>query len=364
MATLERNQDIASDSVKGNRYYSGPRSDHFDGTVFFNPGGEAPRGLADVLRWQFREKRVRWPRSFESPFPQARPDRSVEGDGLRVTMVGHATMLIQTCGLNILTDPVWSERASPLAFAGPKRVNPPGVELCRLPPIDLVLLSHNHYDHMDLGSLKCIRAMHDPHVVTPLGNDALLYEADPTMHVTTLDWGGSAPVGNNVRVHAAPAHHWSARGLNDRRMALWAAFVVETPHGRIYHVGDTGFHGGRNYEAAAAAFGGFRLAILPIGSYEPRWFMHPHHQNPDEAAQGMKLCRAASAVGHHWGTFHLANEPVDEPPRLLAEAAARHGIAPDRFRALHPGESWDVPPGQTPGAGTGAKEAAGSAADG
>ena len=343
MATLEQDQEIIAAYETGNRYYRGPKSDHFDGTLFFNPGGERPRSFGDVMRWQFRETRVPWPKKFESPHPQARPDQRVDGESLRVTMVGHATMLIQTCGLNMLTDPVWSERASPIAFAGPKRVNSPGVHFCGLPPIDVVLLTHNHYDHMDIGSLKCLRGMHDPQVVTPLGNDALLHAADPTMHVTTLDWGQSAAFGNDVRIHAVPAHHWSARGVKDRCMALWAAFVIETPHGKIYHVGDTGFDGGRNYRAAGETFGGFRLAILPIGSYEPRWFMRYHHQNPDEAVQGMKLCRATHAIGHHWGTFHLANEPVDEPPRLLAEALDRHGVAPYRFRALRPGETWDVP---------------------
>ena len=351
MATLDHEQETTAAHETGNRYYRGPRSDHFDGRCFFNPGGEPPRGLRDVMRWQFREKRVPWPKSFESPFPQARPERSVENGGLRVTMVGHATMLLQIRGLNILTDPVWSERASPVGFAGPKRVNPPGLEFCGLPPIDLVLLSHNHYDHMDIGSLKCLRGMHDPQIVTPLGNDALLHAADPRMHVTTLDWGQSANFGHGVRIHAAPAHHWSARGIKDRRMALWAAFVVETPDGNVYHVGDTGFHEGRNYKAAGEAFGGFRLAILPIGSYEPRWFMRHHHQTPEEAVEGMRLCRAKYAVGHHWGTFHLANEPIDEPPRLLAEALDRQGIEAERFRPLRPGEVWDVPSGEDGGPG-------------
>lgn len=343
MTTLEHDQETVVRYKSGNRYYRGPRSDHFDGTLFFNPGGETPHGLGDVLRWQLRGQKTSWPKYVQSNFPRARPEAQVDGDGLRVTMVGHATMLIQTCGLNILTDPVWSDRASPFAIAGPKRVNKPGIHICGLPPIDIVLLSHNHYDHMDMGTLKCLRGMHDPEVVTPLGNDALLHAADPSMHVSTLDWGDCTSFRNGVHVHAAPAHHWSARGIKDRRMALWASFVIETPHGNIYHVGDTGFDQGRNYRKAGEKFGGFRLALLPIGAYDPRWFMKDNHQSPEEAVDGMLLAKADYAVGHHWGTFHLANEPVDEPPQRLARALKERGLPDRRFRAMHPGEVWNVP---------------------
>ncbi|MGN6548511.1 MAG: MBL fold metallo-hydrolase [Pararhizobium sp.] len=326
----------------GNRYYRGPESDHFDGTLFFNPGGCGPRGMRDLARWQFGGGKTPWPKRFESPFGPTRPRRRVAGSEICVTMVGHATLLIQTAGLNILTDPVWSERASPFALGGPRRVNAPGVRMADLPPIDVVLVTHNHYDHMDLGTLRCLRAAHDPMIVTPLGNDALLHAADPRLHVTTLDWDASHAVGNGVRVHATPSHHWSARGVGDRCMALWASFVIETPDGHIYHVGDTAFAGGAHYRAAAERFGGFRLAILPIGAYEPRWFMRDNHQNPEEAVEGMMLCKAEQAVGHHWGTFRLTNEGITEPAEALARALAAHDIEPGRFRALQPGETVEV----------------------
>ena len=331
-----------------NRYYAGPKSDHFDGTVFFNPNGRPPGTLRDLLKWQFGMSsgegapRSRWPGSFADDFAPARPEPRVD-DAMRVTMVGHATLLIQTAGLNILTDPVWSDRASPFAFAGPKRANRPGIAFDALPPIDLVLLSHNHYDHLDLATLKRLVARHDPLIVTPLGNDTIVHAAVPAAHIHVMDWGDTH-IHGPATIHAEPAHHWSARGMFDRRMALWAAFVVETPQGRIYHIGDTGFHGGINYRAAAGKHGGFRLAILPFGAYEPRWFMKGQHQNPAEAVEGMRLCNAAHVAGHHWATFQLTNEPVGAPRDHLHQALDAAGVARERFRPMLPGDVWDVPP--------------------
>ncbi|CAN7207983.1 MBL fold metallo-hydrolase [Mesorhizobium sp. LjNodule214] len=334
---------MAARKRAANRYYGGPPSDHFDGTLFFNPDGQPPGRFADLLKWQLSGERSKWPAASPSPFHQARPDERIDGSGLRLTMVGHSSLLVQTAGLNILTDPVWSPRVSPLSFAGPKRVNAPGIAFSQLPPIDLVLVSHNHYDHLDLATLKRLKAKHDPQVLTPLGNDAIIDDVVPGMQLTAHDWGDRVEIGDDVAVHVEPVHHWSARGARDRRMALWAGFVVETPAGKVYFAGDTGFHGGTNYRLMAKKHGGFRLAILPIGAYEPRWFMAPQHQNPEEAVQGMKLCNAAHAAGCHWGTFQLTNEPIDEPTRKLAEALDTEGVPQERFRALRPGEVWDVP---------------------
>lgn len=333
--------------MASNRYYSGPVSDHFDGTRFFNPGGIEPGGLRSLLKWQLNGERQTWPKQVDSPFPPARPDPRVNGDGLRVTMVGHATLLIQVAGLNILTDPVWSERASPLSFAGPKRVSPPGIRFEDLPPIDLVLVSHNHYDHLDLATLKRLQDAHTPRFVTPLGNDTIIRRVVPAADIATMDWGDRIAPRDGVTIDAEPCHHWSARAAGDRRMALWAAFVISTPAGRIYHVGDTGFHDGINYRAAAEKHGGFRLAILPFGAYEPRWFMKGQHQNPEEAVEGMRLCNAVHVVGHHFATFQLTDEAIDAPVQALREALQRQNIAPERFRPLRAGEIFDVP-SQTP----------------
>ncbi len=262
---------------------------------------------------------------------------------MRVTMVGHASLLILAAGLNILTDPVWSNRASPLSFAGPKRVNEPGISLENLPPIDVVLVTHNHYDHLDVTTLSQLHARHCPLILTPCGNDTIIrnHVRDGRFQVT--DWGDRTQISADISIDTEPCHHWSARGMGDRRMALWAGFVINTPHGKIYHIGDTGFHDGINYAEAARKHGEFRLAILPIGAYEPQWFMRAHHQNPHEAVKGMQMANAAYAVGHHWGTFQLTDEAIDAPPRALMAALDEAGLERSRFRALIPGERFDVP---------------------
>ncbi|MFZ2099879.1 MAG: MBL fold metallo-hydrolase [Oricola sp.] len=326
-----------------NPYYNGPASDHFDGTVFFNPGGTPPPGLFDLLRWQFGRGKTAWPNAYPSPHDDHRPEPRIDGTGLRVTMIGHASLLLQTAGLNLLFDPVWAQRASPLRWFGPKRRNPPGVRFENLPRIDAVLVSHNHYDHFDLATLERLAKEHDPWFVTPLGNDAIMRGAIDPARIVAGDWHETVALPGKVAIHLEPVHHWSARGGTDRRMALWAGFVVDTPGGKIYHVGDTGFHDGINYQAAAQRHGGFRLAILPIGAYEPRWFMSPHHQNPDEAVRGHRLCGAAHTAGHHWGTFKLTNEGIEAPLTALDEALRKHDVAAEAFRPLRPGETWDVP---------------------
>ncbi|MHA7971160.1 MBL fold metallo-hydrolase [Rhizobium sp. CAU 1783] len=330
-------------SKSANPYFQGPVTDHFDGTRFFNPEGVEPGNLSDLWKWKTNGQRARWPKRVPLRREQAPPKERVGGDDLRVTMIGHASLLIQVAGLNILTDPVWSPRASPFSFAGPKRVVEPGIAFDALPPIDLVLVTHNHYDHLDLATLARLQKVHRPRIVTPLGNDAIMRPRLAGARIDTMDWGDSLGIADGVTLHAEPCHHWSARGIGDRRMALWAAFVLETPVGRIYHIGDTGFHDGINYRTAAEKHGAFRLAILPIGAYEPRWFMKGQHQNPEEAVIGMRLANAAFAVGHHFGTFQLTDEAIETPVEHLADALATHAIAPARFRPLRAGEIFDVP---------------------
>lgn len=324
-------------------YYKGPVSDHFDGVRFFNPNGEQPNGFGDLMKWRFNGQKAQWPESYPSPYPTAKPQARVEGKDLRVTFVGHASFLIQTAGLNILIDPVWSQRTSPFSFIGPKRVNPPGIRFEDLPPIDLVLVTHNHYDHLDLETLHRLHVEHKSHFVTPLGNDAIIRTQVEAAKISVGDWGDALAVSPDVKIHFEPCHHWSARGVNDRRMALWAAFVIETPGGKIYHIGDTGFHSGLNYHAVAKKHGSFRLANLPFGAYEPRWFMKDSHLNPDDAVRAHQVLEARSSLGIHFGTFPLSDEEQFAPPRDLAHARALHGLADADFRAPTPGEVWSVP---------------------
>lgn len=322
------------------RYHDGPVSDHFDGTRFFNPDGTPLSGLGDLLRWRFNGEKVRWPARVETGAPH-RPAARV--DDLTVTMVGHATLLIQTGGANILTDPVWSERASPLSFAGPRRATAPGIALAALPPIDLILLSHNHYDHLDVATLRALRDAHDPLVVTALGNDTILAREVPGLRTLAHDWGETVEAAGQ-RIHLVPCHHWSARGMRDRSMALWTGFVLEGAAGKLLVIGDTGFDQGRPYRDLPGRFGPIRAAILPVGAYEPRWFMSGQHQDPAQAVEGFRLSGAAYGIGHHWGTFQLTDEGRETPLRDLAAALAAQGVAPERFRALAPAQSRAIPP--------------------
>jgi L-ascorbate metabolism protein UlaG (beta-lactamase superfamily) len=324
----------------GNGYYSGPASDHFDGTHFFNPGGTPPRGVADLLRWQLGGGRTAWPESVPSPFPPDRPPPRVAGAAMRVSFVGHATFLIQGGGLNILTDPVWSERASPFGFTGPRRFNPPGLAFDDLPKIDAVLVSHSHYDHMDVDTLARIWERDRPRVVVPLGNDAILRGHHPAMGVTAADWHEVVEIGPGATVTLEPVHHWSRRSLGDRNHALWAGFVLKGVGGVVFHCGDTGFDAGRPFRNVAERHGAVDLALLPIGAYEPRWFMAPQHMNPEEAVEGFRLLGAGQALGCHWGTFRLTDEGAGEPAEALAAALAAAGVAPGRFLAMRPGQVW------------------------
>jgi L-ascorbate metabolism protein UlaG (beta-lactamase superfamily) len=300
-----------------------------------------PKSLAEVARWWAAGGKSKWPLTVANTHAD-RPPARVEGERLRIASVGHASFLLQTAGLNILTDPVWSERASPFTFAGPKRVRPPGIAFDALPPIDVVLVSHCHYDHLDLATLSRLAAAHRARVITPLGNDAIMRTHDPAIRVEAFDWGDRVPLGDSVAVTLAPMRHWSARGMFDRNRALWAAFVLEAPWGKIYHVGDSGYGDGHHFRAARERYGPFRLAILPLGAYEPRWFMQDQHMNPQDAMLAFSDCGAALGLGHHFGTFQLTDEPIDAPREALTQASRTAGLAENRFRLLDPGQVWEL----------------------
>jgi L-ascorbate metabolism protein UlaG (beta-lactamase superfamily) len=323
------------------RYYDGPLSDHFDGERFFDTHGSPPKPPGDLWRWYREGGRATWPAWAPSPFA-ARPPRRVEGQAWRITYVGHASLLIQTAGLNILLDPVWSQRASPFAFIGPKRVNDPGIAFDALPPIDAALVSHGHYDHLDVATLSALVTPHRPHIITPLGNDTIMRAHDSAIRATAADWGERIALSRDVAVALVACRHWTARTPFDRNRALWAAFVLETPAGRILHVGDSAYGDGHHFRTARERHGPFRLAILPIGAYEPRWFMRDQHMNPEESVQAFVDSGAELALGHHYGTFQLTNEAIDAPLQALAAARAAAGVAPETFRVLRPGEAWEL----------------------
>jgi L-ascorbate metabolism protein UlaG (beta-lactamase superfamily) len=321
-----------------NRYYQGPPSDHFDGVRFFN-AGQAPtdRGLRDMLRWKLANGTARWPTSV--PVTTAKPDARVTG--MRITMVGHASMLIQVAGVNILTDPVWSQRASPFSFVGPKRVTPPGIAFDDLPPIDVVLISHCHYDHMDIATLSRLQAAFTPLFAMPLGNDTILHAKIPAARCVVGDWWDTLAIAEGIATTVTPANHWANRWPSDVRMALWGGHYLTTPAGAIWFVGDTGYGDGAIFRDVATRIGAPDVALIPIGAYEPRWFMAAQHADPAEAVAIFGDCAAGHALGIHWGTFQLTDEPRDAPRLALAAALVAADIAPQRFVAAQPGRVYD-----------------------
>jgi L-ascorbate metabolism protein UlaG (beta-lactamase superfamily) len=349
MATL-RTILLATLVLQGCAMFSAPRhrgpvTDHFDGERFRNvpetPRHDVPRFFKAMLT----EKRGPW-RDFTDTPPGPRPPERV-GDGeLRVTFVNHSTVLVQLDGVNVLTDPVWSERVSPVSWAGPKRHRPPGIRFEDLPPIDIVLVSHNHYDHLDLPTLARVVARDRPRIVTGLGNRALLLKHGIGTAAVELDWWQAIEL-RGLKVTVVPAQHFSGRGLADRAATLWAGFVVEGPRaGRVYFAGDTG--AGPHFAQIKERLGAPRLALLPIGAYRPEWFMGPVHTGPADAIRASRELEAATSMAIHFGTFSLAldgeTEPVDELTRLLAA----EGAAAPRFWALDNGEARDVPPVAAP----------------
>lgn len=252
-----------------------------------------------------------------------------------VTFVGHATFLIQTGVANVLIDPVYSDRASPFTFAGPRRVRQPGVAFDDLPSISVVLLSHNHYDHCDLPTLQGLDRRFHPLVVTPLNNGPLLKSAG-LRRIEELDWWQAAAT-TPLRITLTPAQHFSARSPFDRNRALWGGFVISAGGRRIFFAGDTGY--GPHFHEVRERAGPIDLALLPIGAYEPRWFMKDVHMNPAEAVQAHLDLDARQSIGMHFGTFHLTPEAIADPVTALEEALLARHVPTARFRTLDVGES-------------------------
>jgi L-ascorbate metabolism protein UlaG (beta-lactamase superfamily) len=304
-------------------------SKHFDGKRFFNPGAAQARGFLDFLRWKLTSRQERAARFMDDVTP-SKPPSSVDGDEVRVTFVNHSTVLLQQSGSNILTDPIWSERASPFTWAGPRRHRIPGVEWEDVPRIDAVLLSHNHYDHLDLATLRRLADRGQSQFIVPIGVGRLL-RSQKIVPVHELDWGEAVQVGASS-IHCAPAAHFSARGLFDRNRTLWCGYWVETAGRTIYFAGDTAF--GDHFAQIRARYGAPGVALLPIGAYEPRWFMSAVHMGPDDAVRAHRILGAATSIAIHHGTFHLGDEGPDTPKRKLMES-----MAGDSFVVLENGQS-------------------------
>ena len=298
-------------------YYRGPRTDHFDGRHFFNEEPFEEQQPSELARWQLHRHRGQWPDSaaIAGPAPPAR----VGGGVLRVTMVNHATVLLQMDSLNILTDPVWSARVGIEGQLGVRRHRPPGIPFDSLPHIDVVLISHDHYDHMDLPSLRRLQQRYHPRIITGLGNPGYL-ATQGIQGAEQLDWWQSASLPRRVRLIAVPARHWSGRTLSDRYERLWEGFVIEGSRDTVYFAGDTGW--GRMYRELHARWGRFTLALLPVAPFRPRWYMARKHLGPDDAVRVAIETRSAMVIPIHWGTFELGDDGESEAVDTLRAAVS------------------------------------------
>jgi len=327
-ATLAGCGVILERTVLASPHYHGPVTDHFNGKRFFN---DSPLWQSEhsFLKWMATRERGYWRDWVDAP-PGPRPPKRV--DDLRVTFVNHSTLLIQIDGRNILTDPIWSERCSPVSFAGPKRHRPPGIRFDDLPEIDLVLVSHNHYDHCDIPTLRALQSRFRPRILTPLGNSALL--ARYGIRAEDMEWWETK--GNVTLVQA---QHFCARALTDRNVTLWGGFVIHGRNGNVYHAGDTGW--GDHFAEIARRYAPIRLACLPIGAYLPRWFMKPAHIDPLEAVEAHRVLNASTSIAMHYGTFDLGDDGETEPVDDLRRAIASNKSP--RFWITEFGEGRDVP---------------------
>lgn len=320
--------------------YEGAVSDHFDGKEFRNREPVARPNPLKALAYFATAQLGPWEKWTENTAYPAPPARVGRGD-MRVTFINHSTVLIQMDSLNILTDPIWAERCSPFSFAGPPRRRAPGLELKDLPSIDIILLSHNHYDHMDIVALKRLAADHNPRIITGLGNRALL-QREGIGGATEMDWDQQLDINSEVRIYGLTARHFSNRGMFDQNRTLWLSFVIKGPAGAVYFAGDTGF--GAHFGEAGKAFGPFRLALLPIGAYLPRWFMKDIHLSPDEAVLAHQALNASTSAAIHFGTFQLSAESQRQPIEELRRALENVPGEKPRFWALDFGEGREVPP--------------------
>jgi len=296
-------------------------------------------GLGDFLRWQLAPGRT-FPKGkrFTLLRPDAHPLMNPPEEP-QLVWLGHASFLFQYHGLSLLTDPVLSDRASPFRLVGPKRYTPPALAVSDMPPIHVVLISHNHYDHLDEKTVHQLHRRFGDSLCfcIPMGLRRW-FEKRGIHNLVELDWWQSGSLSGNQEVFCLPAQHFSGRTPTDTNTSLWCSWLLEIDGFRLYFAGDTGY--GRIFRKIGELFSPIDLALLPIGAYDPRWFMAPVHVMPEEAVKIHQDIGARQSVAMHWGTFVLTDEPIDEPPRRLRQALEKQGLSESEFRVMQHGEVW------------------------
>lgn len=317
--------------------HQGEKLKHFNGKTFMNPDNVKAKGLFEVLKWMARRQQGPW-HEVTNAMPGDKPAERVE-EGIRITFVNHTTFLIQTEGINILTDPVWSERTSPFSFAGPKRMRPPGIRFEDLPKIDVVLISHNHYDHLDVTTMQRVVKEHKPRIITPLGVKAFFEEED-MKGAQDIDWWEETKLTDGLSIQAVPAQHFSGRGMFDRDRTLWCGFVLKRKAGNLYFAGDTGYNE-ITFKEIGERCSPIIISILPIGAYKPNWFMSPIHTSPEDAVKIFLDVKTQAAVASHFGTFPLADDSQQDPIDDLVKALKEKQLSQDQFLVLKEGAHRD-----------------------
>jgi L-ascorbate metabolism protein UlaG (beta-lactamase superfamily) len=314
-----------------------PKSDHYNGDTFYHRWSDSPKSLWTVLKWRWTADRKEWPKVVEN---KNSPNFSNElgSNQLEVTYVNHATVYVRHNEIAFLTDPIWSNRTSPVSFAGPKRIRQPGVQIDKLPSLDYVFISHNHYDHLDIETLQQLNKIYKPIFFVPLGDRDLLLK-NRIENVVELDWWSKSSLKNDVELYFAPTRHWSARGISDRNKSLWGSYVFKTKQNKkIYFAGDTGYCD--VFAELSNKYGPMDFSLIPIGAYEPRWFMKESHVNPDEAVQIHLDLQSKKSMGIHFGTFQLTDEGFEEPVNDLEKAKKQKSIPEADFFAPEVGKTY------------------------
>ena len=327
---------ILISSCVGGPSYKGPVSNYYNGETFHYKNQEINKSITDLLKWKFSGKQSTWPENIKVKQVKIKQERVYKD--IAITFINHSTFLIQADGINILTDPVWSERVSPFSWAGPKRSRLPGVKYKDLPPIDIVLVGHNHYDHLDIETLKLLHKDHKPKFIVGLGVDLLLKE-EGIDNVKALGWRESINI-SNIEYHFVECQHWSARGLFDKNVTLWGSFIIKLSNKSIYFASDTGYS--EHFKEQRKIYGAMDISLLPIGAYEPRWFMKSQHMNPEEAVKSHIDLESGFTIGMHFGTFQLTDEAIDTPEKELQLALLKYNITKEKFIAPVFGQQFRI----------------------